>query len=194
MGGGGWGAVAQIGTDIASSALQAHLSLKMQQRAFTQQNRFFKQRYQRTMVDMRKAGLNPILAYRQGAGSGAPAAGGGGIGGTPQGVRASIHSGLKFKTEMKILKAQKDQIESDTFRNYSQAHQAGAMAQTTDEIRAAQVQSAVAEARRKRAGLPMLEADRDFYGTPAGKWFRFGERVKGLINPFSGKSARPGGR
>lgn len=46
--------------------------------------------YQRTMADMKKAGLNPILAYQQGGAS------------TPQGVMAPVHQ-AQLENEMEAL-------------------------------------------------------------------------------------------
>lgn len=187
----GWGAVAQIGSDIASSALQAHLSLTMQKRAFKQQNRFYEQRYQRTMKDMRLAGLNPILAYRQGAGAGAPAAGGGGIGGTPQGVGRAVTSSLKFKTELKILKAQRRQIDMSTTAQAMKAHLDAEQAETIRQLRAPTVHSAIAEAKRKRLGLPLAAADAAFYDSRIGKVMRFIDRGVTAISPFTKFNAGP---
>lgn len=55
------GAVTGLGGGIASAAMAARESKKA--RAF--QKHMYQNRYQYQMSDMRKAGLNPILAYRQ---------------------------------------------------------------------------------------------------------------------------------
>lgn len=62
-----WGVLAPILAGAATGAIDAlsgATSAKMSRTAF-------KSRYQDTVADMRKAGLNPALAYGQGAGSGA---------------------------------------------------------------------------------------------------------------------------
>lgn len=54
---------------IAGSITSAVMSRKLQEDAQAHQERMYKARYQWTMRDMEKAGLNPILAYQQGAGA-----------------------------------------------------------------------------------------------------------------------------
>ena len=81
----GWGALIGAGIGAISSAFGAKQQNKAAQAAAERQMAFQREsaqnRYQWTMADMKKAGLNPILAYKQG--------GGGTLGGssyTPQNV------------------------------------------------------------------------------------------------------------
>lgn len=195
---GGWGAIAQIGSQMASSGLQAHLNIEMQKRAHRHQIKMFQRRYRWSMADMRGAGLNPILAYRTTPGAGSPAAGGAGIGGTPGGVGTAFEASARTRREKKrqdtLLKFESDRLESETFKNYSQAHQAGAQAQTTDEIRSYMIANSAYEAQLKRAGIPLAEADAGVFSSSAGQTMRWIKRVKELINPFSGSGGGPRGR
>lgn len=62
------------GAGLFSSALQYRLNKRAAERDRGWKERMSNSQYQRSMADMRKAGLNPILAYQQG-GAGTPSAG-----------------------------------------------------------------------------------------------------------------------
>lgn len=59
MGGAGWGAIAQGVTEIGKVSAQ----MVAQRRAQKHATQAYKHRYRWSMKDMRKAGLNPILAF-----------------------------------------------------------------------------------------------------------------------------------
>lgn len=76
IGGGGGGIV----KEYASAALNQRYAMKRQHDAQDFSAQQYASRYQTTTADMKAAGLNPMLAYQQGAGSapsGSPAGGGG---------------------------------------------------------------------------------------------------------------------
>ena len=67
------GGVGMVG-DLAGTALQNAMSKNAQQRAMRFAKKMYQHRYQYTMEDLRRAGLNPVLAGQLGGGSapGAP--------------------------------------------------------------------------------------------------------------------------
>lgn len=130
--GGGWdygpalnsaigGAIAFGGT--AYSANQAN-EQGNKARDFTK--RMEETRYQRTMADMRKAGLNPMLAYQQGGGSGAS----GGIPSMPDAgaaIAGGMNAGSKTKQNqmaMRKLNAEVRLLDAGTAASSAQARKA----------------------------------------------------------------------
>lgn len=200
----GWGAAAQIVSNMFSSGLQAHQAFEMQKRSFRHARMMYRKRYQRTMIDMRLAGLNPILAYRVGAGAGAPGGGGGGgIGPTPPGV------GQAFEASAATTRAQKRQdrlLEQERLRVRSQtklASEQGAAAQaasqvdvehakTIDQLRVHQVNSARWEAESGRLGIPRQQRDAEIYDSPGGAFTRYLERLMGPVGSAA-RAVRPRG-
>ncbi len=96
------GAVSSAGGIYAA---RTNLKIAKQNRRF--QEKMSSTAYQRSMKDMRKAGLNPILAYKQG---GASSPGGSALAvqnplsGTAEGVKAGVTTALNVKTTREQLK------------------------------------------------------------------------------------------
>ena len=99
-----------------------------QQQAFNKE--MYEKRYQMTMSDMRKAGLNPILAYKQGAGA-SPTSGGGKFDAVKPGMADAMlksaqynaaqsqSESLQSTAKLNTAKAQLDQIDIDWFKNWN---------------------------------------------------------------------------
>lgn len=165
-------------SDMAGSAMQQVANFKMLKRQQAHQVGMYKHRYQWTMEDMKKAGLNPILAYRQGTGSGSPATSGAG---------ASARTGTSYASSAKmasLMKVEKDKIRSEGHRNEMLSYQASANAQESVEraesirqLRPYLVNSALADSQLKRSSVPRAQADETFYGTKAGQWTRMLQRL-----------------
>lgn len=119
----------------ARSANKTNLRIAREQMGF--QERMSNTAYQRSMEDMRSAGLNPILAYNQG-GASSP----GGASATMQnefsGAVSSAIDARRAAAEVANLKKQNANIDSQTVLNKALASQSGATASKTgsDNIRA----------------------------------------------------------
>lgn len=101
------------GAQLASSALGQERANRANER-IARENRAFQERmsstaYQRAMVDMRKAGLNPILAYRQG-GASSPSGSTARVESVAGDVGSSIGSGLAAAAAKKQLRLLDEQI------------------------------------------------------------------------------------
>lgn len=152
---------------LLGGAISAGVAKALQEDAQQFQTSFYKQRYQRQMADMRKAGLNPILSYRTGvpgtASAGIASAGGiasaisGGISAGAARSQASSAKGVRA-TQTQLLKSQvtTEQAKQNLLAN--QAIHSAAQARETD-IRWKQGQSQ----------LPKMEHQGTFYDTSAGK-------------------------
>lgn len=180
MAGAAIGAIAGAGI---SSGLSFLTSKALQEDAQQFQTNFYKNRYQRQMEDMRKAGLNPILSYR----TGAPGSGGAGI--ASQGTAAAAGTTAAAATDQatsargvrgqqkKLFKEQLRTEASKQILNNMQAGQASALAAKTD-----------AEAVVVRSEHPAALHRQRFYsgkhGGTAIKAQEVGTSAKSIWSPF----------
>lgn len=147
------GALGYLGAKEANK-----MSYKIAQEQMGFQERMSNTAYQRTMADMEKAGLNPILAFSQGGAS------------SPGGASAPVQNELgalansavdsaRAMAELKNLRAQNEKLKSET-----------RLTNTTNTLAS--------------ADIPAKELDRELYQSKAGVFWRSLDRIKDYFNPF----------
>lgn len=160
--GGNWiGPAIQAGSDVANSALGAIFAKKAAKKAHQRSVDAYKHRYQWTMADMRSAGLNPILAAGQGAGSAPSAPIATRSGGTSDYAGAYAKSS-RLQGEMKLLTAQTDAASAAGAKSLAEMS-------TVDSMREHLVRYADANAQHSAYGLNFARNDNNYYGTPQGR-------------------------
>ncbi len=195
-----WGAVIGAGASLLGGLLSAKGASdqnKAAQRAAEAQMAFqresFQNRYQWTMDDMRKAGLNPILAYKQG--------GGGTLGGSSYspvnvgaaavtGGAAGVQSALASRrqdTELKQIRAQTDNIKVDATKKAIEGEtSAWLQNKLRNEIKLLKQDFEI-----RKADVASAKATKQFYEGEGGNLMR---KIELIMRSLGVKSAIPARR
>ena len=181
---------AMIGSAVIgglASAFGQSSANKAAQRASREQMDFqresYQNRYQWSMADMRKAGLNPILAYKSSPGSGlggasyAPGNVGAGVSSAAEGVR----QGIRAKAEIDNIKADtavKNETKQKTYTEIQNNHM--------------QYKLMLEHLHSAKAAAASAKTEEKFFETEWGKFLKKLDLTGRAINPFAkaGSSAK----
>lgn len=107
---------------LAGAHMAQETTRELQRNQFTFQEHMSNTAYQRAMADIRKTGMNPILAFASGGSGASTPSGSAGQGAQPGGdpVGSGI-SAAKAASEIALLKAQKKKVDQERIESGSKA-------------------------------------------------------------------------
>lgn len=187
------GALIAGGSSIVGGLLSGAFSSRQATMNRNFQERMSNTSYQRSMADMRAAGLNPILAYKTG-GASTPS---GAQGSMPDPITPGINSALavtRQNAEVKNIKQTTKVGVQDEKQKRAELIMYGPRlrtAQAESKIREHEVNTAAANASTAKSQAMVALNARNWAKSKTGKTMYEIERVLNALNPFSGPPPRP---
>lgn len=192
----GWAAAAQAGGAAATAGLQfglASFTASAQRKASTRQRMWLEKmdntKYQRTMADMEKAGLNPILAYQQGGGS-VPNSPPNQVPDFARAISSSVSNAKdvimsgeqikKMTEEKKLINSQEGHIQDQRQLTRAQtvlSRNMGLKAEAEAILAISTTNATDVRTKHERLKIPAAQAESDFDSTEGGKYFRMFKRM-----------------
>lgn len=177
----GQGSANQANKDIAAGTNAMNMAIAQKQMAF--QEKMSSSAWQRGIEDMKKAGVNPMLAVSQGAASSPSGAAVGAVTGAPmknkaEGATQAFNSAMDAMTrvaQLDQIRAQTDKVVSDI--DFNSIQKAKALTET-----------AILETNAKAAALrlPGLQTESDIDKTLFGKALRYVDRANPVVSTAKG--------
>lgn len=186
-----WPAIIAAGASLVGGALANRANAKMADKQMDFQEYMSNTAYQRSMEDMRLAGLNPMLAYSQGGAS------------SPPGARAEMRDIVtpavssavgvsRNQAEVALMKtgAEKNKADaqaaaSQAFLNYRKDEtELQAQARLREEVKNLQWTNLIMQENltSAKAGAAGAKVEAEIDQTKYGQWLRYLQR----LNPFTG--------
>ncbi len=186
-----WVAPAALATGAGVISYLSQRDANKRNRAVTKMEMGFAEKmsstaYQRSMADMRKAGLNPMLAYQQG-GASTPGAQGPSMEGELEGAVASAQDARRLSAELKESSSRRELMYNQALAARNSAERDSTQSQMN--IKAQRLQLLQAEILKLQ--IPALQNSAKVEGTRLGKDAAFLDRLRqailggrGFFNPI----------
>lgn len=170
-GGTPWGAIVGGINETAGGIASSVLGRQASSQSWDRQKKVLKRQIQWRVMDLKKAGLNPILAAGAGVGGGGASAP---MAKTPAGGTSSIASaveqGRRTNAQIALDKATRDTVEESGFKTRSDRFLNEARIQTERELRAkaaAETRAVTANAKAAELAIPELTRRAKMWSDPA---------------------------